>query len=157
MVFEIVVDNLSLVGLGCSFIGAISTLLPSISSIDRHLTDTDRIEILSTAHTSLMENEELIPAETGFAEINELLERHAPAKQSPDRLNAPPVGAYGGGGFIKRKYDDREDEIVGSKVLVNRWVTQEILSLRTIGERRVLYIGMILVAAGFALQAIAML
>ena len=107
----------------------------------------------------MLRNEELYPNESGFAELNELLEQHVPSKQSPDYLSAPPVGVFGGGGFIKRVYenDSKDDEIVGSQVLVNRWVTQEILSLRTVGERRVLYISMGLIATGFALQAIGVL
>ena len=156
--FVIVVDNLSLIGLGCSFIGAIVTLIPSVSSVDQYLTDTSQIKNLSIAHTNLLKNETLTPSESGFSEINELLERHAPVDQTPDRLNAPPTGAWGGGGFIEREYDgDGNDEIIGSQVLVNRWVTEEIVSSRATGERRMLYISMLLIATGFALQVVASL
>jgi hypothetical protein len=79
--FDTVINNLSLIGLGCSLIGAISTLVPSVSSVDQHLTDTDRIENLSTAHTNLLKNEKLTPAESGFVEMSKLLEQHAPTER----------------------------------------------------------------------------
>lgn len=150
---------INLIGLLLGLVGSGLIVLPTFRTVRRVIIEDGKIDKLEKGRRDLLQSEEIGRDDDHFQEVISVInsERENSISEENPSIRSVPFGVYGGGGFVSVTDSEgdvqrTDDGIIGSILIVDTWIHDEIDRLKSVPVQRVRGTGFALTVVSVFIQ-----